>query len=73
MNPALKGKKNGNCNRTACQAPGAVFYNKGTRAYYCRRCAEMIQASCFKFNDPFVLFDEPDLGVTAENFWRYRP
>lgn len=38
----LKGKFQGNCNRTACQAPGATWYNHSTRLYYCEICAGMI-------------------------------
>ena len=37
-----KGLKAGNCNVTACQKPGAVYFNKSTRAYYCAHCAEEI-------------------------------
>jgi len=44
-NPALKGIKGGNCNRTACQKPGARYFNKSTLAYYCRECAEAINKS----------------------------
>lgn len=43
--PALKpdkGKKNGSCNVTACQAPGALYFNKSTKKYYCKRCADEI-------------------------------
>jgi len=59
--PALtpsKGKHGGNCNVTACQRPGAWFFNRGTNAYYCFDCAWDIH----KFNtrpnsdDGFVLF-----------------
>lgn len=39
----MKGVVNGNCNRTACQQPGAVWLNESTRAYYCRNCAITIQ------------------------------
>ena len=70
--PNLKGKEGANCNRTACQSPGAYFYNWSTRAWYCRRCAEMIQASCFKFGD-IVVFEDETLGVTKDNYWRYGP
>lgn len=35
-----KGLKGGSCNRTACQAPKAVYFNFSTEKYYCRRCAE---------------------------------
>lgn len=41
----LKGAEGGNCNRTACQQPGAVWYNESTRLYYCRNCAIDIQQS----------------------------
>lgn len=37
-----KGLRNGSCNRTACQAPGATWYNLSTRAWYCGECAGMI-------------------------------
>jgi hypothetical protein len=30
------------CNRTACQKPGAVWWNTSTRAYYCTDCAKAI-------------------------------
>jgi len=34
-----KGKLRGSCNRTACQRPGAAWFNTSTRAYYCQPCA----------------------------------
>lgn len=37
-----KGKMNGSCNRTACQRPGATWFNTSTRAYYCEPCARDI-------------------------------
>lgn len=40
--PALKGKKNGNCNRQACQRPVATDYNVATDAYYCEPCGRRI-------------------------------
>lgn len=39
---ALKGKQGGNCNVTACQKPGATWWNTSTRAYYCAHCANEI-------------------------------
>ena len=39
---ADKGRKNGSCNRTACQKAGANYYNKSTMAYYCKQCADSI-------------------------------
>lgn len=42
--PALKGKKGGNCNRQACQLPGADYFNRSTLAYYCERCADLINS-----------------------------
>ncbi len=44
--PECKGVKHGNCNRTACQRPGATWYNKGTYKYYCRQCAYLINDNC---------------------------
>lgn len=41
-NKADKGLRNGSCNRTACQAPGAIYLNKGNKAYYCKPCADKI-------------------------------
>lgn len=32
----------GECNVTRCDNHGAVFYNIGTRGYYCRTCADGI-------------------------------
>jgi len=62
--PKLKGVKDGNCNRTACQAPNAIWWNTGTRAYYCRSCAIAIQRSENDFSrgakkEPFQIF--PDI------------
>ncbi len=37
-----KGDKNGSCNRTACQRPGANWFNHSTRRYYCQSCAFML-------------------------------
>lgn len=37
-----KGEKNGSCNMTACQKPGANYFNKSTQRYYCEACAEEI-------------------------------
>lgn len=37
-----KGVKRGACNRSACLAPGAIFFNSGSRAYYCPKCAREI-------------------------------
>lgn len=42
MNKPDKGLKNGSCNRTACQRPNAIYFNKSTRAYYCEDCAREI-------------------------------
>jgi hypothetical protein len=37
-----KGKFNQECNRTACNKKGAVFYNHSTRMFYCPACAMLI-------------------------------
>lgn len=41
--PKLKGIYNGNCNRTACQKPGARYVSLFVRnAFYCADCASLI-------------------------------
>lgn len=37
-----KGQKGGSCNRRACQAPGAMWFNHYTDKYYCQDCARLI-------------------------------
>lgn len=44
--PKLKGKYNGNCNRTACQKPGATWFNLNTSAFYCASCGMDINRAC---------------------------
>ncbi len=40
------GELGGPCNRRACRAPDARWYNQSTRAHYCERCArELNQAN----------------------------
>lgn len=34
-----KGVAGGDCNRTQCQSPGAIYFNHSTRKYYCHACA----------------------------------
>lgn len=41
-----KGKRGGDCNRTACQRPHAWWYNKTMQAFYCADCAGMINEAC---------------------------
>lgn len=41
-----KGEFKGECNRTACSNKNAVYYNKGTYAYYCHSCAMKINELC---------------------------
>ncbi len=48
-----KGKRRGTCNRTSCGAMGAVWFNKGSNAYYCAHCAQLINRS--KLEDGSVL------------------
>jgi hypothetical protein len=41
-NAELKGKRDGNCNVSACQKHGATWFNTAMRAYYCEDCADDI-------------------------------
>lgn len=43
--PTQKGEIYGRCNVTACQGPDAFFFNKGTRKYYCAKCAAVIRSA----------------------------
>jgi len=66
-----KGHKGENCNRSACQAPGAYWYNHSTRAYYCKTCADLINSSCQHdqyvkdLGHPLLTLD-PDFADKAE-------
>jgi hypothetical protein len=42
MSEVKKGEWGGECNRTVCKEPLAVWYNHSTRKYYCQRCAGLI-------------------------------
>lgn len=44
---ADKGREGGSCNRTRCQAPGAIWYNHGSLAWYCEGCRRDIQFDSF--------------------------
>ena len=47
---SLKGVRGGNCNRAACQAPGANWYNKGSLSWYCEDCAFDLNRTARQFN-----------------------
>jgi len=77
--PALKGVEGGNCNRTACQGPNAVWYNRSNKKFYCRNCALAIQQEENNFaarslQRAFMLFptelydpNDPRHKLTVEN------
>lgn len=53
----LKGKKHGNCNRTACQKENsAVWYNHGTSKWYCEECAKWLNEDRFNKADAMSMF-----------------
>lgn len=58
MNKLDKGEKNGSCNVTACQKPGATFFNKSTGKYYCQDCAKEINWGGGRL-DTFKLYGVP--------------
>ena len=37
-----KGKKGCICNVTSCNNKGAIYFNKSTKKYYCKECADEI-------------------------------
>jgi hypothetical protein len=55
QNKPDKGLKNGSCNITACQKPGATFKNRGNQKYYCSDCAREINWPGGR-NDTFKLY-----------------
>ena len=50
----LKGIQHGNCNRTACQKPGATWFNHSTKKYYCTECAHIINE--YNYHDAMRMF-----------------
>lgn len=46
-----KGQENGSCNRSACQKPGAIWYNHGSHAWYCEGCRRDIEWDSFNKRD----------------------
>lgn len=64
-NPKLKGMRGGNCNRTACQAPGADFWHTGTRAWYCSACMREINRA--NRDDAMALYGIPKLIICPES------
>lgn len=68
QDPALKGKKGGNCNRQACQQPYAIFYNHGTSCFYCASCTLMLNRDTFNARDAERLWGHPMVQVDMDAF-----
>ena len=67
-----KGEKNGLCNRKACLSPNdVVFYNKGTRKYYCCSCAQFINDANKDHPDTIRVIGEKLLCRTDEGLTPY--
>ena len=49
--PVDKGRRDGSCNMSSCLKPGADWYNRGSLAWYCRKCAQMINEANEIFSD----------------------
>lgn len=62
-----KGLFKGSCNRTACQAAGAQFYNHGTYKYYCADCAILLNDTCIRNTWMTKLLCELELAPGDEN------
>ena len=54
-NKSDKGFLGGSCNRTACQAPGAIWYNHSTQEHYCYNCA--MDLNRYHHKDTMELYD----------------
>lgn len=63
-----KGEYGGECNRTACKNTNAQWYNKVTEAFYCTKCARMINESSNQSNqgDLCELKKEYDTNINSE-------
>jgi hypothetical protein len=61
----MKGQLNGLCNRTACQRPGATWFNTSTRAYYCEDCARDITGFTKRVDGFHICY--PSTGNVAED------
>lgn len=57
-NPAHKGVFGKNCNRQACQKPGATWWNIGTHKYYCASCAHLINSGARHFESDVLCFEK---------------
>lgn len=66
-----KGLKDGRCNRTACgNHRGIVWYNRGSRAYYCGNCAWEINR--YNFGGEILCVDVTTLKPTYQVGQRVR-
>lgn len=59
-NPAHKGVFGKNCNRQACQQPGATWWNIGTYKYYCASCAHLINQGARMYNEDVLCFEKTE-------------
>lgn len=50
QNEPDKGIEGGSCNRTACQKPNAIYYNKATHRFYCKQCMILIHRASPSLN-----------------------
>jgi len=50
-NKPHKGKEGGACNRTACQAEPAIWWNHGSYSWYCADCRHDIETDAFNSRD----------------------
>lgn len=66
-----KGEKDGRCNRTACGSRrDVVWYNRGSRAYYCKRCA--FEINRYNFSGEVLCVDVTVLTPTYQPGQRVR-
>lgn len=49
------------CNRSACRAVGATWWNTSTRAWYCAECARLINEGAVNFGDQPICFSADDV------------
>lgn len=64
---ADKGHEGGSCNREACQAPGAIFYNHGSLSFYCSACAQMLSNDSFNRKEAQQLYGHALCTIPVEH------
>lgn len=67
-----KGERGGSCNRSACQQPGAIWFNHSTRKYYCEPCAHWLNTDRFNHADAHRIWGHDLCTLVTDSALRAR-